>query len=148
MPVQVGGKRCRTYILATDGLKHIIGWASEEFGDDGELIDVILAREEGFALEHLGEDAAGAPDVHLDVVLLPREHDLGGAVIPRRNVARHLWILNSGQAKVADLQIAILVNQDVARLQVTVDHAGRMYIFEAALRCSVRGTSVRPVKGK
>jgi len=64
---------------------------------------MILAREERLSFKHLGEDATGAPNIHLNVVLLPREHDLGSPVVPRRDVARHLWVLYTGQAEVANL---------------------------------------------
>lgn len=123
-----------TYILASNSVDHVIWGCAQELGDDGELVDVVLAGEEGLALEHLGKDAAGAPDVHLDVVLLPREHDLGRAVVPGRHVARHLGVLDAGEAKVADLEVAVLVDQDVARLQVTVDHACRVHVLETTLR--------------
>jgi hypothetical protein len=43
----------------------------------------VLPREEGLALEHLGENASRAPNVDRDIILLPREHDLGGPIISR-----------------------------------------------------------------
>lgn len=120
------------HILARNGVDNIIGGRSQELRDDGELVDVILAWEERLALEHLGKDAACAPDIHLDVVLLPCEHDLGGAVVPGRNVARHLGILDACETKVANLQVAVLVDQYVTRLEVSVNHAGRVDVFQAA----------------
>lgn len=94
---------------------------------------MVLSGEERLALEHLGKDAGGAPDVHLDVVFLPCEHDLGRPVIPRRDVARHLRVLDPREAKVANLQVAVLVDQDIARFEVSVDNAGRMDVFQASL---------------
>lgn len=94
---------------------------------------MVLAGEERLALEHLGKDAAGTPNVHLDVVFLPCEHDFGGAVVSRGDVAGHLGVLDSGQAKVANLEIAVFVDENVAGLEITVDDAGRVHIFEAAL---------------
>ncbi len=128
-----------TDILARDGVDHIVWGRPEEFRDDGELVDVVLAWEERLALEHLGEDATGTPDVDLDVILLPGEHDLGCTIVPRRDVAGHLRILNSGEAEVADLQVAVLVDQDVAGFQVSVDDAGGVDVFQAALgTCQLR----------
>lgn len=69
-----------------------------------------------------------------DVVLLPREHDLGRAVVPRRDVTRHLWVCEPGQAKVANLEIAVLVDEDVGRLEIPVDDARRVNVFQAALK--------------
>lgn len=126
-------RRGRAYILASNGVDDVVRRGAEELGNDGELVHVVLAGEEGLALEHLGEDAAGAPDVHLDVVFLPGEHDFGGAVVPGRHIARHLGVLNAGQAKVANLQIAILVDENVAGLQVTMHDAGGVHVFQATL---------------
>ena len=118
-----------TDILARNGVNHVVWGSPEEFRDDGELVDVVLAREERLAFKHLGEDAAGAPDVDLDVILLPGEHDLGGTVVPRGDVAGHLRILNSGEAKVTNLQVTVLIDQDVAGFQVSVDDASGVDVF-------------------
>ncbi len=92
---------------------------------------MVLAGEERLALEHLGEDAARAPYVDLDVVLLPGEHNLGCTVVASRHVTRHLGVLDARQAKVADLQVAVLVHQNVAGLQITVDDTCRVHVFQA-----------------
>lgn len=92
-----------THIFAADGLDDIIRWCSQQLRDNGELIDVVLAGEEWLALEHLCKDAASAPDIDLDIVLLPGEHDLRGSVVSRRDISRHLRVLYPGQAKVTDL---------------------------------------------
>jgi hypothetical protein len=110
----------------------IVRRGSQQLGDDGELVDVVLAGEERLALEHLSEDAAGAPDIDLDVVLLPGEHDLGGAVVAGGDVAGHLGVLDAGEAEVADLQVTVLVDEDVAGLQVAVHDAGRVHVLQAA----------------
>jgi hypothetical protein len=68
-----------------------------------EKARTIFAWKEGFSLEHLGEDTASAPNVHRNVILLPSQHDLWRAVITRRDVSGHLWILNTRQSKIADL---------------------------------------------
>jgi hypothetical protein len=44
-----------------------------------------------------------------------------------------LRILDSCQTKVTDLQIAILVDKDVARFEITMDDSCRVYIFETTL---------------
>lgn len=120
-------------VFTANGFDDVVWWCAEQFRDDGELINMVLARKERFALQHLSEDTAGAPDVDLDVVFLPGQHDFRCAVIPGRDVAGHLRILNSRQSKVADLEITVFVHQDVGWFEVTVNHTGRMYIFEAAL---------------
>lgn len=119
-------------------------WYSDwegEIGRDihGELVDVIFSREQRLPLKHLGENTSCAPYVNLDVVLLPCEHDFRGAVVSCRHVACHLRVLDSGKAKVAYFQVAVLVYKDVAGLQVTVNDTGGMHIFEPPLRLSALG---------
>ena len=71
-----------TYVLAANSLNNIVWWRTEKLGNDGELVHMVLAREERLSLQHLCKDAAGAPNINLDVVLLPGEHDLRGTVVP------------------------------------------------------------------
>jgi hypothetical protein len=86
-----------------------------------------------------------------DVVLLPREHDLRSAIVSCRNISCHLRVLSSdryqpsihvkfvatdlqtSEAKIADPEIAVLVDKNVGRLQVAMDDAGRVDILETAL---------------
>ena len=122
-----------TDIFACNGVDYIVGWSSEKLCDDRELIDVILAREEWFAFQHFCKYAPSAPDIHFDIVLLPGQHDLWRPVVPRRNIAGHLRILDSRQAEIANLEVAILVDQDVAGLKISVHHTSRMHVFQAPL---------------
>jgi hypothetical protein len=94
---------------------------------------VVLAREQRLALKHLCENTSRTPDIDLDVVLLPCKHDLRRSVVSGRDVTRHLRVLYTGETEVANLEIAVLVDQDVARLQVTMDHTGGVDIFQATL---------------
>lgn len=68
-----------------------------------------------------------------NVVLLPREHDFRSAVVPRRNVTSHLRVRQPRQAKVTDLEVAVLVHENVGRLQIPVHDAGRVHVLETAL---------------
>lgn len=122
-----------SYVLAADALNDVVRWSAEQLGNDGELIDVVFAGEKRLALEHLGKDAACTPDVDLNVVFLPGEHDFWGAIVSCRDIARHLRVLDSGQAKVANLEIAVLVDENVARLQVTMHDTRRVDVFQASL---------------
>ena len=99
---------------------------------------MVLAGEQGLALQHLGEDATCAPDVHLNVVFLPCEHDLRRSVVAGGHVTGHLGVLYTGETEVADLEIAIFVDEDVARLQVTVDDTGRVHVFQTTLSTSAK----------
>lgn len=112
-------------------MDNVVRRRPQKLRDDGELIDMILPREQRLPLQHLRKDASRTPDVDLDIVLLPRQHDLGRTVVARRDVARHLRVLDTRQPEVADLQVAVLVDQDVARLEVAVHDAGRMDVFQS-----------------
>ena len=107
--------------------------STQDAEDLEDFIDLGVAGEERLAGGHLGEDAACAPDVYLDVVLLPREHDLRRSVVSRRDIAGHLRVLDTGKAKVANLQIAVLVDENVGGFQVTVDNAGGVDVFQTTL---------------
>lgn len=120
-------------VLASNGVDDIIRRGSEKLRNDGELVDVVLAGEKGLALEHLSKNATGTPDVHLDIVFLPCEHDLGGSVVSGGDVSGHLGVLDTRETEVADLQIAVLVDKDVAGLEITVDDTSRVDIFQATL---------------
>jgi hypothetical protein len=123
----------KSYVLTGNCVDNIIWWRSQKFGDDRKLVDVVLSREKRLALQHLRENTSSAPDINLDVVFLPCEHDLRGSVVSRRDIAGHLGILDTGQTEVADLQIAILVDQDVAGLEIAVDNACGVDILESPL---------------
>ena len=96
-------------LLRLDALNVVVRGSADHVGDQIELVDVVLAREEGLAAQQLGEDAADRPDVDGLGVLLPREHDLRRAVPSRRHVLGHearvvlLWVRNARQPKVAHL---------------------------------------------
>ena len=111
------------YVLTAYSLNDVVRGRTKQFRDDGELIDMVFSREERFALEHFSEDASCAPNIDFDVIFLPREHDLGSSIVSRRDVTGHLRILNACKAEVADFEVAILVNQNITRLQVAMNDA-------------------------
>lgn len=119
----------KSHVFTANGLDNVIWWSSEKLCDDGKLIDMIFSREQGLPFQHLGEDAAGAPNIDLDIVLLPREHDLGRPVISRRDIAGHLRVLYASQAEVAYLQVTILIDKDVAGLEIAMNDSGRVDVF-------------------
>ena len=94
---------------------------------------MVLSREKGLALEHLSKDASRAPNVNLHVVLLPREHDFRCSVVSRRDVTCHLGVLYTGETEVANLEIAVLIDEDVAGLEITVHHTSGVDIFQSTL---------------
>jgi hypothetical protein len=94
---------------------------------------VIFSWEEWLSLKHLCENAACAPDVHLDIILLPREHDFRRTVVSCGDIASHLGILNTGKTEIANLEIAVLVNKDIAGFKITMDDASGVDVFQSSL---------------
>lgn len=127
-----------TYIFTGNGVDNIIWWSSEELGDDGELVDVILSWEQRLAFQHLCENTSRTPNINFDVILLPCKHDFGGSVVSCRDISCHLRILNTGETKIADLKIAVLVDEDVAGLEITMNDTCRMNVFQSTLKDSIR----------
>lgn len=139
--------RVGAQILAGPGQTHAgeVGGRrrAKHLEDEQQLVAIVLAGEEGLAEMHLGEDAADGPDVDRIGVLGQREHDLGGTVPARGNVLREKVVLlrggvrgsrislETGKAKVADLEVAFLVDQEVGRLEVAVDDAAAVQVLDA-----------------
>ena len=71
---------------------------------------MVFAWEQGLALQHLRKDTTGTPNIDLDVVLLPGEHDLGCPIVSCRHITCHLRILYTCKSEVAYLQVAVLVD--------------------------------------
>lgn len=113
-------------------MDNVVRRRPQQLRNDGELVNMILPREQRLPLQHLREDTSRAPNINLNIILLPRQHDLGRAIVARRHVSRHLRVLDARQSEVADLQVAVLVDEDVAGLEVAMDHAGGVDVFETA----------------
>ena len=76
-------------------------------------------------------------------VALEAQHDLRGAVPSRRNILGHVpGVLfrvdgeTSREAKVANLELTVGVDQKISGLQVTMQHVGRVDVLQAA-KCLV-----------
>jgi hypothetical protein len=92
-----------------------------------------LPRKKRFPSQHFSKDAPCTSNVNLFVIALPRKDDLRGPVTAGWNVARHVGFLNSRQPKIANLDVAIFIDQNVPWRKVTVNHTSRMNILQAAL---------------
>ena len=71
------------------------------------------------------EDAADRPHVDLGIVVLLQENELGRAVPARDDVfSHHIGVLlyATRETEVADGEVAVAVDQDVGRLQVTMQN--------------------------
>jgi len=121
-----------------ENLKVIVVWVAEELDDHLELLFLLLTREKFFPGEHLREDATYRPHINGGRVLFPRQEDLWRSVPPCCDVvgqhyrmALQEWDFCAGETEIANLQVTVRINQEIARFQVSVENARRMNIFEA-----------------
>ncbi len=115
--------RLLTYIFAGNCLAHIIRRGAQKLGNHRELMDMVFPGKQRLALYHLGEDACCAPDIYFCIILPPCEHDLRCTVVSGCNISGHLGVLNAGKSKVANLEVAIFIDEDIAGLEITVNNA-------------------------
>ena len=79
-----------------------MGRHPQQLYDQGHLVLLVLARQEGIAERQLRQEAAEAPDIHGRVVVEAQD-DLGRPVEPRLNVCVDSLIKEGRAAKVDDL---------------------------------------------
>ena len=116
--------------------------ALEDFLVDGHGV-VVVERVD--ARQHLiGEDAE-RPPVHGLAVALVQEH-FGGEVLRRatQRISARLAVL--GETKVCELQVALLVDENILRLQISVNDVQRVEVLEH--QRDLRGIEPNRVKGK
>ena len=92
-------------------------------------MDVVIAGEKRLAVAHLREYATDRPHVDSHLVATGAEKNLGGAV-PKRDdlvgVGARRYAERAGEAKVGQFQVALLVDEKVLRLKVTVQDTVRV----------------------
>lgn len=111
----------KAYTLTEYRLHHLLRWLSQNFSDKGKLVYMVFSREKWRFENHLGQNTPDTPHVNTVSVFLPCQHDFRRAIIPSRDIAGHLGVLFSGQAKVTNFQVAVIINQNVSWLEVTVN---------------------------
>lgn len=119
-------------VLVPDEPQVVVGRGPDDLGDEPHLVHVVSPREERRPVDELHEDAADGPDVDGGGVVGGVEQQLGRPVPPRHHVLRHHVALRRRprEAEVADLEVAVGVQQQVAGLQVPVDHVRRVDVLE------------------
>ena len=85
-------------------------------------------------------------------VIRKAEHDLRRAVPPRRDVLGHEALLlrliePAREPEIANLEFAVRVHEQVAGLEIAVQHVGRVDVFQAAERLVDEGLEVRVRQG-
>ena len=105
-----------------------------ELEDLKYLINLTVSKEERALLDQLGEDAADGPHIHAERVLLLAEQDFGRTVPEGLHLVRERLDGDRKRARepeVADLDVALVRDQQVLGLQVAVDHALRVAVVHA-----------------
>lgn len=122
---------------------------AEMLNDEAELQVRDLGCEEGFSVEELSEDAAAGPDVDGGGVEVADEEELGGPVVAHGDVLGQVdafgwrvgsgrWLLLEvldaapGESEVAELDVAVLVDEYVVGLEVAVHDACRVHVAHHA----------------
>mmetsp|Transcript_7259 Transcript_7259/g.24722 ORF Transcript_7259/g.24722 Transcript_7259/m.24722 type:complete len:287 (-) Transcript_7259:286-1146(-) len=123
-------------LLVLDDAQVLAGRGPEHVDDEPELLEVVAPREERLAAEELGEDAAHAPHVDGLIVRIVLHQELRRPVPPGDHVLGQLVLLRvvvhpAREAKVADFEVAVLIDEQVAGLEVPVQHARRVDALEA-----------------
>ena len=97
----------------------------ERLHDGGELVEVRVSGKEGLAREALGKETADGPDVDLCAVRVVADKELWRAVPASGNVLCVPPSVSGGEhagkAKVAQLEDAVLGQQQVLGLDIAVD---------------------------
>ena len=100
------------------------------------MVEGGVAREQGLAQQQLPHYAANAPDISAFFVGLRPQENLGGSVpaggdfLSEHNVLlRAISGKTPGQAEIANLQMAIGIDEYVAGLEVPVDDLSRVQIL-------------------
>ena len=94
---------------------------------------MVFPWEQRLSFKHFCKYTSRTPDIHLNIILLPCEHNLWRTVVPCRDITGHLGILNPSKTEITDFEITVLVDQNVARFQVAMDDASGMNVFQSAL---------------
>lgn len=122
-----------------------------------KLVDIVTALEEGPATQQLGQNATHGPNIDWELisysagvwgvsgthtgfrVALEAQHDFRRTVPSCGDIFRHVSCIllrvdgeTTGQTEIANLQLAIRVDEKVSGLQITVQNVGRMDVFETA----------------
>ena len=110
------------------------GRSAQNAEDLEYLVDLGVTREERLAGSHLGEDAANGPHVDTSGVLAATEQNFRRAVPECDDlvsVSAERNTKGASQTKIGQLQVALLVDEQVLRLQVTVQDAVGMAVARA-----------------
>ena len=103
----------------------LVGGDAAELEDLGHLVDLVLALEEWLAGEELAKDAADAPHVDGGAVCARAQEELRATVPECDDERGEFWRGRvgdiAGHAKVGNLKLATVVEEEVGGLEVAVE---------------------------
>lgn len=131
--VELGEGRLEVRQLQGIGPVVLVGRA-EHFEYFEDLIDLTVAGEKRSLLRHLSENAASAPQVDAERVVLGRKQDLG-ASIPQRDDLMRVSLDGktecSRETEIGELDsLAVVADEQVLGLEITVEYAVRVEEYE------------------
>lgn len=109
-----------------DAWPRALGGSAHDAEDTDQLVLVGGAGEQRAARVHLRHDAAGGPDVDAGVVGARAEEDVGGTVPQCHDLVGEGVDGDAEGARepeIAELELALGVDEEVLRLQIAVQHA-------------------------
>lgn len=109
--------------------------AAEALLDEKQLIELILSRKHGIAIDQFAQDAANCPDIDFLGVVGP-DQQLGRTVPSRGHVVGQLLLVVAlldvpGKAKVAYFQLLPIADEQVLQLDVPVHDVQRVQVGES-----------------
>ena len=106
---------------------------SQEGEDLAELVDFVLALEEGLARQQLSKDTAQRPDVDLETVFVGPKKEVWAAVPECDNELSEVgWrriTCVASHAEVGELDLAAVVEEEIGGFEVSVQDPVRMEVF-------------------
>lgn len=123
---------------ADAGERFLVG-GTENVEDLVQLVDIVATLKEWSSTEQLGENAADRPHVDSLGVALEAQHNFWCTVPPRSHVFRHVSSVLLGvngettrETEIANLELAVGVDEEVTGLQVAVKDIGGVDVLETA----------------
>jgi len=107
-----------------------------DFHHTVELVQGRGAREDGLSEQELSKDTSHTPHVNALGVLVGSEQDLGRSVPPSSHVISEQGLLvdfliqGTGETEICDLDVALRVEKQVGRFQISVEEVGGVHELE------------------
>lgn len=111
------------------------------------LMHMIFPSKQRLFVDKLHEDATNWPNINGSSVLGGIEQQLGRPVPSRHDILCHEVVLGASprQPKVAYLEVTVGIEQQIARLQISMYDTSRMYVFQASQKLIQEVLQMQPL---